>query len=43
VSPSITAAQLQAGNLSAQIRVKVSPFAEHVITNISRRPLTAAL
>jgi phage tail sheath protein FI len=38
-----TTAQLQAGNLSAQIRVKVSPFAEHVITNISRRPLTAAL
>lgn len=38
-----TTANLQAGTLTAQVRVKVSPYAEHVITNISRRPLTAAL
>lgn len=44
VGPAINpVAQLQAGVLTAQVRAKVSPFAEHIVTNISRRPLTAAL
>jgi hypothetical protein len=44
VGPTINPVQgLAAGQLNAQVRLKTSPFAEHVITNITRRALTAAV
>lgn len=34
---------LQTGEVTAQVYLRTSPFAEHLVTNITRRPITAAV
>jgi hypothetical protein len=44
VGPSVNpVSELAQGRIAATVRVRVSTFAEHVITTIARRPLTASL